>query len=157
MGRPGVGIRRRAPAAAPSYASRYFFAVEGDDSVRRTALLRALVVVLATASLAGCSTSNFSSTPDDTPGTWRAGSDLPTQLELAADGTFEATSWPLNVSCTAIPPLTIDAVRESETLDLSGTWEEGEEGVQNERPNPRIAPESAQPGTSRDPPYSRGR
>lgn len=91
-------------------------------SFRRAAILAAVMSALF---LSGCSNSDFSLTADDAIGTWRAGSDLPAQLELAEDGGFTATDWPLDVRCNGKSPLTVDALHGAETGDFTGTWEEG--------------------------------
>lgn len=85
-----------------------------------------------TLSLAACGTSDYSLTEADAYGTWRAGSDLPTTLELAEDGTFQATAWPRDVGCGGSPPRTAVELRGADAVDFSGTWEEGSGGALNE-------------------------
>ncbi|GAA4173116.1 hypothetical protein GCM10022287_15060 [Gryllotalpicola koreensis] len=75
--------------------------------------------------LVACTNSDFNLTKEDAYGTWRAGSGLPTTLELATDGTFQATAWPVSVGCDGDPPATAKELRGTETIDFSGTWEEG--------------------------------
>ena len=87
---------------------------------------------LSVLSLVGCTDSDFSLTADDAVGTWRAGSDLPAQLELTEDGVFRATSWPLDVACNGTSPLTVTALSGSVSGDFAGTWEEGKGGSLNE-------------------------
>lgn len=82
--------------------------------------------------LAACGDSDFSLTEDDAYGTWRAGSDLPATLELAEDGTFQATAWPLDVGCGGHLPRTANELRGAETVDFSGTWEESNGASQNQ-------------------------
>lgn len=82
--------------------------------------------------LTACSNSDFSLTEEDAYGTWRAGSGLPTTLELADDGTFQATAWPRNVGCGGHLPRTAKELRGAETVDFSGIWEEGEGSSQNQ-------------------------
>lgn len=84
--------------------------------------------------LTGCSNSDsdFSLSEEDAYGTWRAGSDLPATLELADDGTFQATAWPLDVGCGGHPPRTANELRGAETVDIFGTWKESEGGSQNQ-------------------------
>ena len=82
--------------------------------------------------LSGCTDSDFSLDADDAVGTWHAGSDLPTTLELSEDGTFQATAWPMDAGCTENPPRTAAALRDSEMIDFSGTWDEGDQGSQND-------------------------
>lgn len=81
--------------------------------------------------LSACTNSDFSLSEEDAYGTWRAGSELPTQLELADDGTFQASAWPIDVGCSGQPPRTASDLRESETVDFAGTWKEGDGGSQN--------------------------
>lgn len=91
----------------------------------------AAACIAVTLSLTACSNSDFSLTEEDAYGTWRAGSDLPATLELAENGTFQATAWPLDVGCGGHLPRTADELRGAETVDFSGTWEEGDGGSQN--------------------------
>ena len=90
------------------------------------------VCIAVTAILTACTNSDYSLTAEDAYGTWHAGNDLPTTLELAEDGTFQATAWPLHVGCDGTPPPTANDLRGTETVDFSGTWEEGEGGAPNE-------------------------
>ncbi|MGL4255994.1 MAG: hypothetical protein ACRCSL_06625 [Microbacterium sp.] len=67
---------------------------------------------------------------NDAVGTWRAGSNLPAQLELAKTG-FTATDWPLAVGCGGEKPRAVQALEGSEIVDFTGTREEGEGGSLN--------------------------
>lgn len=96
---------------------------------RFAALLACLPLALV---LAACGDSDFNLTEEDAYGTWRAGSDLPATLQLADDGTFQATAWPLDVGCSGHPPRTAAELRGGETIDFSGTWEEGDGLSQNQ-------------------------
>lgn len=87
--------------------------------------------MLSTLLLSGCADSDFSLTAEDAVGTWRAGSNLPTQLELVEGGVFTVTDWPLNLRCRGGSPRTVKALQGSETVDFAGTWEEGETGSLN--------------------------
>lgn len=91
----------------------------------------AVACIAVTLALSACSNSDFSLTEKDAYGTWRAGSDLPATLELAQDGTFQATAWPRDVGCGGHLPRTAEELRGAETVDFSGTWEEGDGGSQN--------------------------
>ncbi|WP_136024323.1 hypothetical protein [Microbacterium sp. K27] len=82
--------------------------------------------------LTACTNSDFSLSEQDAYGTWRAGSDLPATLELADDGTFRATAWPLDVGCGGHAPRTAMELKGAETVDFSGTWAEGAGGSQNQ-------------------------
>lgn len=88
-------------------------------------------VALSALSLTGCTNSDFSLTSEDALGTWRAGSNLPAQMDLAEDGVFTATDWPVDVGCNAGSPGTAKALQGAETADFSGTWEEGAGGSLN--------------------------
>ncbi|MBF4568211.1 hypothetical protein ITJ57_05440 [Plantibacter sp. VKM Ac-2880] len=57
---------------------------------------------------------------DEAVGTWRSGD---TWLELADDGTFDATAWPSEVQCGDDDP------RENDVIDFSGTWVVDNEGT----------------------------
>ncbi len=81
--------------------------------------------------LTSCTNSDFSLSEEDAYGTWRAGSELPATLELADDGTFRATAWPVDVGCGGQAPRTASELRSSETVDFAGKWEEGDGGSQN--------------------------
>lgn len=81
--------------------------------------------------LTACTNSDFSLSEEDAYGAWRAGSGLPTELELLQDGTFLATAWPIDVGCSGQPPRTARELRESDTIDFTGTWEEGNSISQN--------------------------
>lgn len=93
---------------------------------------------------AACTDSDFSLSEEDAYGTWSAGSGLPTTLELADDGTFQATAWPIDVGCSGSPPWAASKLLESETIDFTGTWEEGDEASQNRI---SLMPESEACGT----------
>jgi hypothetical protein len=95
---------------------------------RRFALLAGLAVAFV---LTACSNSDFSITEEDAYGTWRAGSDLPATLELADDGAFHASAWPVDVGCGGHPPRTAKELRGAETADFSGTWEASDAASQN--------------------------
>ena len=92
----------------------------------------AVACIAVTLILTACSNSDFSLAEEDAYGTWHAGSDLPATLELADDGTFQATAWPLDVGCGGDPPRTAKELRGAETVDVSGTWEEDDSVSQNQ-------------------------
>lgn len=98
----------------------------------RRALGAAAASVALLAVLTACTNSDFTLSAEDAYGTWRAGSDLPTTLELADDGTFTASAWPIDVGCSGRPPLTAAELHDSEMIDFSGRWEETDEGNQND-------------------------
>lgn len=93
------------------------------NCLRFGALVACIAVALV---LTACSNSDFSLTEQDAYGTWRAGSGLPATLDLADDGTFQATEWPVDVGCGGDPPRTAKELRGAQTVDFSGTWEEGD-------------------------------
>lgn len=92
--------------------------------------------------LTACTDSDFSLTEEDAYGTWRAGSDLPATLELADDGTFRASAWPVDLGCGGHTPRTADELRGSETVDFSGTWVEQDDAASQNRITLTTGPES---------------
>lgn len=98
----------------------------------RRRLGAAVASLAVTLILTACSNSDYSLTAEDAYGTWRAGSDLPATLELAENGTFQASAWPLDVGCGGHSPRTADELRGARTVDISGTWEEGAGSSQNQ-------------------------
>lgn len=109
---------------------------DGTHDVVSPAMIgRRVIAAIASAALAttlsACANSDFSLTAEDAYGTWRAGSELPTTLELLQDGTFVATAWPMGAGCTEDPPATAGDLRNSEMINFSGTWDEGDLGAQN--------------------------
>lgn len=107
---------------------RMTFSASGMTFRRVMAAIACGVLITA---LSSCTNSDFDLDADDAVGTWRAGSELPTTLELADDGTFQATGWPIDAGCSAQPPETAEQLRDSEMVDFSGTWVEGDAGSQN--------------------------
>lgn len=99
--------------------------------IRRTIMVAMASVALITV-LSACTDANYDLDAEDAVGTWRAGSDLPTTLELSEDGTFQAIAWPIDAGCTENPPATAGELRTSEMIDFSGTWDEGDQGSQND-------------------------
>ncbi|WP_285036529.1 hypothetical protein [Plantibacter sp. ME-Dv--P-095] len=77
--------------------------------------------VLLSASLVSCSDTQYGLPPDEAVGTWRSGDTL---LELADDGTFDATAWPSEVQCSFD-----EDPRENDVIDFSGTWVVDNEGT----------------------------
>lgn len=87
-------------------------------------------LAVAATMLAGCSDSDFDLDAADAVGVWRAGSGLPAELTLAADGTFTATAWPTDV-CGRPQATTVDQLRDRSTVDFAGAWTEGRGGSAN--------------------------
>ena len=79
-----------------------------------------LAVLLGT-SLVACSDTRYGLPRGEAVGTWRSGD---TRLELADDGTFEATAWPSDVQCSLD-----DDPRADDPIDFSGTWMVDNEGT----------------------------
>lgn len=76
--------------------------------------------VLLSTSLVSCSDTQYGMSADEAVGTWRSGE---TRLELADDGTFDATACPPEVQCRDDDP------REKDVIDFSGTWVVDNEGT----------------------------
>jgi len=79
-----------------------------------------LAVLLGT-SLVACSDTRYGLPRGEAVGTWRSGD---TRLELADDGTFEATAWPSDVQCSLG-----DDPYADDPIDFSGTWMVDNEGT----------------------------
>lgn len=97
-------------------------------------ILSVATLAVAGAVIAGCSFSDFDLDAADAVGVWRAGSGLPAELTLAADGTFTATDWPQDV-CLSPAAKTVEQLRDdpavNTTVDFDGTWTEGDGGSAN--------------------------
>jgi hypothetical protein len=89
------------------------------------ALLTAITVCGVTTILVGCSSGNIASglTTDETIGTWTVGDGFDTQLVLAADGTLEATEWPVSLACEEADATDIADLRAADVRDFSGSWQ----------------------------------
>ncbi len=87
-------------------------------------IIAASTVVVSALALSACSSQTYAwgLEEDDVIGTWVNPGVIGTELEISADGTFQATSWPSNLNC--LGPIAADAqsLTESPTKDLAGTW-----------------------------------
>lgn len=89
----------------------------------------AVALVAALVGLTGCGSINYDLSAHDAIGTWRAGNDLPTQIEVRSDGTFRATEWPSNAWCEGkATPSEVRALDVTDPRSFAGTWDFSELG-----------------------------
>jgi len=86
--------------------------------------IAASAVVVGALALSGCSAQNYAwgLEEGDVIGTWSNPGASGTELEISADGTFQATSWPSNLNCVGPMPEDAQAMHDSPTKNLTGTW-----------------------------------
>lgn len=75
--------------------------------------------------LAGCVSDGgyaYETRADDLTGSWSAGRELATRLELASDGTATGVAWPRSVMCAGQGAERSDELSKSPTVDFEGEW-----------------------------------
>lgn len=81
-------------------------------------------LVVGALALSGCSAKSYAwgVAADDVIGVWVNPGEIGTELEIFADGTFQASSWPSSLNCAGPIAADAEALGASPTRDLTGEW-----------------------------------